>query len=195
MSYPIILKGSYMDRMSDPEFFRFCQENAEVMFERNEDGTIVVMTPVGARGSWIGTYVASALMGWALEKGTGIAFGSSAGFFLPDGSMRGPDAAWIEKSRWEAHESNELDGFPHLVPDFVIEIRSQSDRLQPLHEKMASYLGNGVKLGWLIDPIEQKSHIYKADKPVSSIPGLNTILNSPDLLPGFELDLSPIQNI
>jgi Uma2 family endonuclease len=123
--------------------------------------------------------------------GTGIGFDSSTGFTLPNGAKRSPDVAWVRRERWEALSEEERDRFPPLCPDFVIELRSRSDPLTPLQEKMAEYIANGAQLGWLIDPGERRLYIYRPEVTPECLEQPEQVSGEP-LLPGFELDLREI---
>jgi Uma2 family endonuclease len=151
---------------SDDDFFDFCQrQNRLLRIERNAEGEIIVMTPVGTEGSFAESKVFMQLSNWAERDGRGLAFGSNTGMKLPDGSTVSPDALWITNETWRAIPRTIRKKFAPLVPSFVIEIRSPSDRVKDLHEKMLAYLHNGVELGWFIDPISRKVRVYKQDAP------------------------------
>jgi len=123
---------------------------------------------------------------WAKADGTGIAFSSSTGFVLPNGAERSPDLAWVRRARWEALSQDERERFPPLCPDFVGEIRSRSDWLSRLQEKVQEYIDNGARLGWLLDPLERKVHVYRPGEPVVCLDDPETISGDP-VLPGFTL--------
>jgi Uma2 family endonuclease len=178
---------------SDDDFFDFCQrpEHELLRIERDANGDIVIMAPVGGEGTFHESRIFVALSNWADLGGRGIALNSNLGIKLPDGSTRSPDASWIPNELWKALPRRERKKFPPLVPPFVIEIRSPSDRKKNLHEKMLMYQRNGVELGWLIDPLSRTVRIYK--------PGAEFIeLNDPERVEGegpvagFVLDLKQI---
>jgi Uma2 family endonuclease len=131
---------------------------------------------------------------WNFQTNLGEVFGPSAGFDLPDGATRSPDIAWISREKAEGVPDDE-ESFINIVPDFVVEIRSSSDRLQKLQEKMtAAWMTNGVRLAWLIDPYEEKAYIYRQDKEVEIRAGFSDIsLSGEDVLPGFELPLNTMK--
>jgi Uma2 family endonuclease len=143
--------------MTDEEFMDFCQEHPDLNFETTAEGELIVMAPtqflIGARNSAIG----ASLYLWAQQDGRGVAFDSSTGFVLPNGARRSPDASWVLRSRIAPGK----DGFLHLCPDFVIELKSSSDRLGKLKEKMREYMANGAQLGWLINPDNRSVIIYR----------------------------------
>lgn len=128
---------------------------------------------------------------WADEDRTGVAFGSSSGFKLPNGATRSPDASWVERSRLASLTPKQRKECFPLCPDFVIELRSSTDRLKRLKEKMEEYIANGARLGWLIDPLERKVYVYRPDAEVEVLDDPATL--SGDLvLPGFTPDLTKI---
>jgi Uma2 family endonuclease len=143
--------------MTDEEFMEFCQEHPDLNFEMTAEGELIVMAPThsltGARNSRICRYLDI----WTEQDGRGSCFDSSSGYVLPNGARRSPDASWVLNSRIKPGE----DGFLHLCPDFVIELKSSSDRLGKLKEKMREYMANGAQLGWLINPDNRSVIIYR----------------------------------
>ena len=141
-SQPLILHiGPILQKMSDHEFFAFCQSNPEWRLERTREGDLIVMPPTGG---WTGTrnFILIGLFSqWVEADGTGLGFDSSTGFTLPNGAKRSPDVAWVKRSRWEALTAEEQEEFPPLCPDFVVELRSRSDDLGALQTKMQEYRG------------------------------------------------------
>jgi Uma2 family endonuclease len=177
--------------MSEDDFFRLCQANSEIRFERSAAGEIVVMPPECWESGRRGAEVLLALGTWAKADGTGVVTGSSAGYTLPDGAVRAPDASWTRRDRLAARPPGDLERFVHLCPDFVIEVRSPSDSLHDLLVKMDAYTVNGARLGWLIDPRERAVHVYRPGVPPERLDHLDAISADPEL-PGFVLDLAPI---
>jgi Uma2 family endonuclease len=156
---PILLRPAA--NLTDEELMRFSEENKPYKIERNKYGEILIMTPVGGIGSTHEAYVAYQLFHWNETVQTGMAFISNAGFNLPDGSCLSPDASWLALDRWNALTHAQQVGYPPLCPDFVIEVRSQSDSRRTVEEKMDLWLENGAKLAWLVDPIECNVTIYR----------------------------------
>lgn len=175
--------------MSDDEFFEFCQINDTLEFERDSHGNIILMSPTGSIGGGFNADVTTALNVWNRQSGLGKVFESSSGFKLPDGSIRSPDVSWIRKERWNAISREEKLKFAPICPDFVIEIRSVSDGLQYLVDKMKGYVANGAQLGWLIDSFDEKVHVFRIDGTVE-IKQINEILSDEEILPGFSIDLT-----
>ncbi|HLE83941.1 MAG TPA: Uma2 family endonuclease [Thermoanaerobaculia bacterium] len=178
-------------RLSDDELFELCGRNPELRIERTPEGDLIVMTPAGGESSHRNARLVTAIMGWADRDGTGVAFDATAGFLLPNGAMRSPDAAWVERSRWRALEPEQRRGFVPLAPDFVLELRSPSDRLPDLRAKMEEYRACGVRLGWLIDPEERRVHVYRPDRVPEVLEAPPRVAADPEL-PGFVLDLKSI---
>jgi Uma2 family endonuclease len=150
--------------MTDDEFLRFCAANEPTRFERDANGEIIVMSPTGSEGSGQETDVAIELGIWARVDARGRVFGSNAGFRLPDSSVRAADAAWVSWERWNALTRAEQKKYAPICPEFVIEIRSETDRLPPLQLKMEQWTANGAEVAWLIDPIEKAVTIYRPNE-------------------------------
>lgn len=150
-------------KMTAAEFWEFCKQNPEAVVERESDGQIVIMTPTTTETGGMNFNLSLAIGIWARRDGTGRCFDSSTGFTLPNGAVRSPDLSWIAFERWNSLSDDERSDFARICPDFVIELRSESDRLGRLQAKLAEYIENGARLGWLIDPIERRVHIYKPE--------------------------------
>ncbi|NOS94182.1 MAG: Uma2 family endonuclease [Cyclobacteriaceae bacterium] len=178
------------DSLTDDELFRICTANKELRIERDEFGQLLIMSPAGSFSSNRNFVLNGIFAKWVeLNPHLGYGFDSSGGFILPDRSMRSPDAAWIKKERWESLTQDDQEKFAPICPDFVIELRSKSDSLPQLKHKMEKWIANGVELGWLIDPIEQKAYVYQPNKEVIEVLDFQHKLTGNTLLPGFELDL------
>ena len=137
-------------QLDDDQLYELCRLNRELRIERTAEGGLIVMPPVGGRTSSRNADLVTQLRNWARRDGTGVTFDSSGGFTLPNGAMRAPDAAWVERSRLRELASEQKERFLPLCPDFVIELRSPSDRLPGVEEKMREYMGSGARLGWLV---------------------------------------------
>jgi Uma2 family endonuclease len=177
-----------MAPMDDEQLLEFCRVNPELHIERNAEGEVIVMSPTGAESSHRNLMIGAMLYLWAIQDGSGVAFDSSGGFLLPNGAMRAPDAAWVRRSRLAKLTRAEKRGFLPLCPDFVVELRSESDRLDALQTQMDEYIANGAQLGWLIDPIERSIYIYRPDRPVQHVVRPDE-LSGENVLPGFILTL------
>jgi Uma2 family endonuclease len=192
LSSPLVLHlGQALLRLSDEEFYRFCQLHRDLRFERTRNGDLIVMPPTGGETGRRNTSLTAQLANWSEVDGTGIAFDSSTGFRLPLGGERSPDVSWVRLERWEALTPEQRDQFPPLAPDFVVELRSKTDSLDELRAKMAEYIDNGVRLGWLLDPSTQTAWIYTGDGGVTKVDAPETLSGDP-VLPGFTLQLVKI---
>ncbi|MBX2967916.1 MAG: Uma2 family endonuclease [Cyclobacteriaceae bacterium] len=188
-----ILKFPQDTQFSDDEFFEFCAANDPLRIERNSKGQIIIMSPSGSKTGNIHFKIIHAFSTWVMEnEGSGYGFDSSAGFKLPDQSILAPDAAFVVTQRWESLTEEQQKKFAPLTPDFIIEVRSESDSLSQLKTKMDDWIRNGCHLAWLIDPIEKKAYIYKPDESVTTIDNFKAKLSGESVLPGFELDLSKL---
>ena len=188
---PIVLRLSPLIELTERQFAEFCSLNPELHMELTETGELEIMAPafseIGGKELEVGMQLAY----WAKQDGSGRAFGPSAGFTLPNGAIREPDASWISRSRLEALTPEQRSGFYNLCPDFVVELRSDTDRLSVLQAKMEEYINNGARLGWLIDPQDRRVHIYRPDSEVHTLQNPETISADP-ILPNFTLDLKEI---
>ena len=189
----LTLDVSELGPLTDDALYRLCQANSDLRIERTADGTLVVMAPAGGKTGNRNLYFSSALYAWNQETGRGIAFDSSTGFVLPNGAMRAPDAAWIEQERWDRLSDEEQEQFPPLCPDFVIELMSPSDRLTSAQAKMDEWMDNGCRLGWLIDPKEERAYVYGPGGSCTTVDSFDATLDGQAVLPGFQLPLSPLR--
>ena len=190
ISMPVIMKMGEL--MNDDEFFQFCQMNDTLAFERDAQRNIIVMSPTGSFTGNFNLRIAALLFIWNQSSGLGEVFDSSTGFTLPNGAVRSPDVSWIKEERWESLTQDQKEKFAPICPDFVVEIRSKSDDLGYLQNKMVEYIKNGAQLGWLIDRFEQKVYVYQHDKALEILESLNVNLSGDLTLPGFTLDLGSI---
>ncbi|HEY9619078.1 MAG TPA: Uma2 family endonuclease [Crinalium sp.] len=177
--------------LTDEAFYQLCQNNPDAKFERTANGELVVMSPVGGEGGKREADLIIDLGLWNRQSNLGVVFSSSAGFKLPNGADRSPDAAWVRQDRWNALTPDQQRRFPAIAPDFLIELRSESDDLDTLRAKMREYMENGVLLGWLINPQDRQVEIYRPGQPVEILDNPEILSGGP-LLPGFVLDLSRI---
>ena len=147
--------------LSDEDLERFCEENKPFQIERESNGELVVLTPAFTKYGRLECRISTALNNWAMADSTGDCFGPSSGFTLPDSSMRAADEHWISHTRWNALTPDQQEGFAQVCPEFVIEIRSNSDTLPNVRTKMQMWLRNGAELTWLIDPTRKTVEIYR----------------------------------
>jgi len=188
---PVVLKFHPVITMTDDQLFDFCQLNQDLRIERKATGEIVIMSPTGSETDQRNFDLIVQLGIWTKQDGTGVGFGSSGGFTLPSGAVRSPDAAWIKKTDWEAITLEKRKKFAPICPEFVVELRSESDSLKELKNKMEEYIKNGTQLGWLIDRVQAKVYVYRANAVVEELDNPVT-LSGENILPGFVLDLSGI---
>ncbi|MCY4387814.1 MAG: Uma2 family endonuclease [Desulfurellaceae bacterium] len=175
-------------QLTDEQFVLLCQENPELRLEMTAQHELVIMPPTGSKTGWRNSKITQRLANWAETDGTGLVFDSSTGFRLPNGAKRSPDVSWLRRARWESLTEVQQNGFAPLCPDFVVELRSQQDRLATLQEKMQEYCATGAQLGWLIDPLEKRVHIYRLKQAVE-IRDDPASLDGESILPGFVLDV------
>ncbi|MBD2294170.1 Uma2 family endonuclease [Anabaena sphaerica FACHB-251] len=174
--------------LTDEQFYQLCQKNSNLKFERTSTGELIILPPVeGESGNREAEFIID-LGIWNRQTKLGYTFSSSTIFKLPNGADRSPDAAWIKKERWEALTPEQKRKFPPIAPDFVIELRSATNSLETLRQKMQEYMNAGVKLGWLINPQQQQVEIYRLGQD-AELRNLPTELLGEDILPGFTLSL------
>jgi Uma2 family endonuclease len=177
--------------LTPDQFYRLCGDNPELRLELTARKEIVIMPPAGSEsGAW-NFNVNTQLGEWIKKDGRGIGFDSSAGFTLPNGAVRAPDAAWVLREKWDALTKEERMKFAPVVPNFVIEIHSQSETLRQQKSKMEEYLAAGVQLGWLIDPFDRKVYIYRQSGQPKVLENPESVSGDPEL-PGFVLDLTQV---
>jgi Uma2 family endonuclease len=172
--------------LTDEQFELLCRENPELRLELTAQKELVIMPPTGSESGWRSGEVYFSLTAWSKQDRTGLSFDSSTGFTLPNGAVRSPDASWAKRARWSALTKDQQVKFAPLCPDFVVEVRSPTDKVADLREKMQEYLDNGVQLGWLIDPFEKRIHIYRPGQPVVILDN-PTSVSGESVLPGFVL--------
>ncbi len=187
----VILQPNPQRRFTDEQFEQFCAQYPELRIEMNSEGEMIIMLPVVSKGSNRNFILSGRFFAWVETDNTGVGFDSSGGFTLPNGAKRSPDVSWMRRERWEALTDEQQNEFARLCPDFVVELRSGSDRLKPLQKKMEEYLANGAELGWLIDPKKKKVHIYQPNEPVQILDNPPEVSGEP-LLKGFVLKLGGI---
>ncbi|NEN96503.1 MAG: Uma2 family endonuclease [Moorea sp. SIO3I7] len=178
--------------MDDDQFFEFCQVNRDLRIERTLDGEIIVMPPTGGETSDRNSDINFQLRLWNRQTKLGKVFESSCGFKLPNGADRSPDASWLKLERWESLSKEQRKKFIPLCPDFVIELRSPSDRVKDLKDKMEEYMDNGARLGWLIEPNSRRVYIYRPGADVEQLENPATVKGDDSVLPGFVMVMEEI---
>ncbi len=184
---------NYTDNMSDEEFYEFCLLNKDLRIERDKNRNTLVMSPVNNKSGYYERQIIIEIALWERKHQKGISFSSSTGFTLPNGATRSPDACWISSERWATVEDEDKERFASIVPDFIVEIRSKTDRLKTLQDKMEEWQENGVRLGWLIDPKTEQTYIYRVGTTPTITEGFDKVLDGEEIMPGFEFDLQLLQ--
>ena len=177
--------------LTDDELMCFCAANDVLRVEREPNGEILVMTPANSKTSKMNLRIGRLLDEWAEADGRGIATGPDGGYTLPDTSMRAPDAAWVSNQRWSALSDKDQGRFAPICPDFVIELRSPSDRLPDLHAKMEQWVANGAQVAWLIDPEEKAVTVYHPGEQPEHLTHPTSVQGTGPIA-GFELVMSRI---
>jgi Uma2 family endonuclease len=176
--------------LTDEEFERMCEQTTLGSLERSKEGTIIVNAPAGGLTSSGNSEITRQLSNWWIQHRRGRVFDSSGAFFLPDGSVLNPDASYVTAAQLQGLTRKDLARFPRLTPAFVVELRSDSDRLRKVAEKMEVWIANGVELGWLIDPEAKQVHIYAQGFEPRVESGLSVAGSGP--VDGFVLDLEEV---
>ena len=189
--HPVVLRLKPVITLTDDQLFELCQLNADWRIEYTAQGELIVMPPTGGETGSQNAEITFQLRWWARGDQTGVASDSSTGFKLPNGATRSPDAAWVRRSRLTGLTREQKQKFLPLCPDFVIELRSPTDNLQAVLDKMQEYMDNGAQLGWLLDPLTRRVHVYLPQRPPEILEAPNSVSADP-LLPGFVLDLRKI---
>jgi Uma2 family endonuclease len=180
-------------RMSDDEYFAFCAANPELRIERTAEGEIVIMPPTGFETGDQNADLTMQLRIWAKRDGRGRAVDSSVEYILPGGAARSPDASWVPRSRLAKLTALQKKKFLRLCPDFVVELRSPSDRLPGLQAKMREWIENGAKLGWLIDPSTRTVYVYRPGRTTERLIDPRRVEGEPPV-EGFVLEMADIWN-
>ncbi|POZ50169.1 Uma2 family endonuclease [Methylovulum psychrotolerans] len=183
--------GDLLKPMNGDDFFYFCQRHKDLRIEMDQFGEITIMSPTGSETGGINFELSVDFGVWVRTDGTGKGFDSSTGFILPNGAKRSPDLSWIKLEKWLAIPAEKRKKFAPICPDFVVEIRSESDSLTKLQGKMAEYIENGSTLGWLLDVNDKKVYIYQQNVPIQILDNPSEISGEP-LLKGFNLQMKGI---
>lgn len=184
---PYVLDLSDVIRLSDDDLTCIFAANPDLQIEQNAAGQLEIMSPAGPLSSARAVKVAAALEIWNETNGDGVVFDGTAGFRLPNGALRAPDVAWLNGDIWRRLSPAQREVFARVVPDFLVEIRSPSDRLPHLCGKMQEWIDNGCRLAWLIDPAGRQIHIYRPERDVEIV-DFHTQLSGEDIVPGFTFD-------
>lgn len=190
-SVPLMVNLPASEPMTHEQFYQFCLVNRDLRIERTARGEVIIMPPAFSDTGNRNLKIAQQLANWAEQDGTGETFDSSAGFTLPNGATRSPDASWIKLDRWNALTEEQKASFAPICPDFVIELRSKSDTLSGLQDKMQEYIDNGASLGFLIDRKNRIVYIYRPNQELEILDNPEAVSGDP-MLPGFVLRMAKI---
>ncbi len=179
------------DVITPEHFEQLCHEYRDLRLELTSTGELIVMPPAGSKTGLRNFNLTYQLAAWARNDGRGVGFDSSTCYALPNNARRSPDASWIKRERWDALTEQQKESFAPICPNFVVEIRSPSDNLAPLCEKMLEYVANGAAMGWLIDPFKRRVYIYRPDEKLIILENPEVVSGDP-LLPGFELETAEL---
>ena len=188
----LILNLSPTIELTNEQFFQLCVNNRDLRLEQTAQGELIIMPPTGWKSGNQNSKLTQRLGNWADADGTGLAFDSSTGYILPNGAKRSPDASWVSRERLEALNPDPTRFLP-MAPDFAVELRSANDELKTVQQKVQEYINNGVRLGWLIDPQNQRVEIYRIGQNVEVLQSPTSLLGE-NVLPGFVLELNQILN-
>lgn len=181
-------------RMTDAEFMEFCAQNNHLRIEQDKNGKLIIMPPVDYDGGAREGIAYGYLFNWWLSYQKGRVFSPSTGFKLPDSSVRASDGCWISDERVGRVLPGDHKKFARIVPDFIIEVRSDSDRISILKRKMTdTWIANGVRLAWLIDPLREKTYVYRQDGSSETLDGFDHVLSGENVCPGLTFDLSKMR--
>ncbi len=188
MSDPIVF---HFGGLTDKQFENLCHNHRDIKFELNKKGDLIIVPPTSPEAGWKNSELIIDIGNWSRKDKTGIVFDSSTMFTLPNGAKRSPDVSWMTKEKYNSLSDEEKQTFSKIVPDFVIELRSPTDNLKPIQNKMKEYIENGVKLGWLIDPNEKTVHIYRENGKIEILENPKTV-SGEDVLRNFVLNVSQL---
>ena len=187
----IVLRMPQATALDNDWFFNFCRVNPNHRIEANAQGELIIMPPPGCESGDRELEIGMQLRIWAKKDGAGTTFSSTTIFHLPNGAYRSPDSSWVRLKRWNKLSKAEQKKFSPICPDFVIELRSESDRLPPLKEKMQEYMDNGTEMGLLIDRIKRQVHVYRRGRRPKVLDDPESVSCEPTL-PGFALDMKEV---
>ena len=189
----IKLKTPVLDRLTNEEFFEFCQDHRDLRIERDTNHQITIMPPASSETGSTNSEISYQLAHWNRQYELGITFDSSAGFTLSTGAMLSPDASWLARARWDSLSADDRRGFARICPDFVAELLSPSDRLTDTMRKMEHWLEAGARLGWLLVPASESVYVFEPGQPVRPLVGFDQLLSGEPVLPGFALELKRLR--
>jgi Uma2 family endonuclease len=188
---PLTMDGA---GMTDEEFYALCMDNPDLRIERNANGKIFIMPPTTSETGRYNSEIHIEIGLWNRKHKLGTTFDSSTGFKLPNGADRSPDTAWISNERWNALPAEQKKKFAPIVPDFVLELRSDDQNLSELREKMNEYVDCGCRLSWLVDPQNRRTYVYSANGDIQTV-SFDDALSGSDVMPGLEVKMAEVLGI
>jgi Uma2 family endonuclease len=180
-----------LHEVTPEQFEQLCQDYSDLRLELTSTGEVIVMPGTGAQTGRRNANLTYQLMAWTKKNATGVCFDSSTMFALPNTARRSPDASWIRRERWGSLTQRQKERFAPICPDFVVELRSPSDRLLFLFSKMSEYIANGASLGWLIDPSTRRVYVYRPNEEAVVLENPESVSGEPLLL-GFSLQMAEL---
>ncbi|WP_330205382.1 Uma2 family endonuclease [Cyanobacterium sp. Dongsha4] len=183
-----VINVESLNQLTSEAFYQLCLANPDIPMEKSPQGELIIMSPVGGESGNREANLIADLIFWNRQYKLGQVFSSSTIFKLPNGGDCSPDVSWVLQSKWDSLTAEEKKKFPPICPDFVMELRSEGDRLKPLQEKMEEYLNSGLKLGWLINPQDREAEIYHHQKP-RTVVNMPCLLSGEEVLPNFALEV------
>ena len=178
-------------RVTPEQFENLCRKYRKLRLELTSTGDLIVMPPAGSLTGMHNASLTAQLEVWARKDRTGVCFSNIAGFTLPNNAIRSPDASWMRREKWDSLSEQQKKHFAPICPDFVVELRSRTDMLPVLFNKMSEYIANGASLGWLIDPTTRRVYVYSPNEEVVVLDNPETVSGDP-LLPGFKMNLTEL---
>jgi Uma2 family endonuclease len=181
------------ESVTPEQFERLCHKYSDprLRLELTSTGELIVMPGTGFQTGRRNSNLTYQLTAWAIKDGSGLCCDSSTIFALPNGARRSPDASWVKLEKLDNLSERQKEGFAPICPDFVVELRSPSDRLATLHDKMLEYIANGAALGWLIDPFARRVYVYRPDEELVILENPDVVHGDP-VLPGFKLKMEDL---
>lgn len=183
----LTLKFDSIGGLTDEELLKFASENDHIVVERDSEGNIIIMSPVSSESSRQNAKILYEVMNWNNKHNKGEVYESSGGFILPDTAMRAPDVTFVLHETLRKLKPSDKEGFYKVCPDFVIELKSKSDQLKFLQDKMREYIKNGCSLGWLIDANEKKVYVYDKNGSVTIHDSFSKPLKGKYFMSDFEI--------
>lgn len=178
-------------KVTDQQFEQLAVVNRDIRLERASDGDLIVMSPTGGETGNRNLELATEFAIWNRKYQLGKVFDSSTGFKLPNGATRSPDISWVAIDRWNNLSEVDKQRFAPICPDFVLELRSPSDSITQLRQKMQEYIDNGALLGWLINPQDREVEIYRPNQEKEILKNPSE-LSAGNVLPNFTLNTNLI---